>query len=101
MNDIPKKIVVLRKDPMIKKWRASGHNYTLIENPTIKEFLERPVYLKRCEQYVTAMIFHIIKRERNLYDSGLQLKSAEYYVRNYDVTDVENKILMNRIFNEI
>ena len=95
----PKKLLDARQNPMVVKWRASGKNGTIIENPTVEEIRTMAEYSKTCEKYVNTMIRSIVAEEKRLYDC-VQLKCEAYYKNRYDVTAVENKILRNEIMQK-
>ena len=94
----PELLSKARKQPMIKKWRASGRNGTLISNPTLKEMKNRATYQKACAQYIRTMLRLIIQKEIEI-DEDLDLKPEEYYFKRYDLTAVECSILRNEILN--
>ena len=101
MKYTPSKLSEARQDKSIIKWRASGKNGTLIANPTVTELKSQAEYSKVCGAYITLMLQQIISTEKKLYDAPLELKCEEYYVKRYDVTAVENKILRNQILSKL
>tara|TARA_Y100000361_G_scaffold141822_1_gene147244 strand:+ start:204 stop:527 length:324 start_codon:yes stop_codon:yes gene_type:complete len=95
-----KKILEARECPMVKKWRASGRNSSIIPSPTIQEIKERSKYAHKCESYVNTLISEICKKEKQLF-VDLRVKGTDYYTNRYDLTSTEVKIVRNAIFQKL